>query len=345
MEHVRYATAPDGTALAWRRSGTGPPLVRAATWLTSLEHEHESPVWAHWAKFHQQHFDYLRYDERGCGLSDRKINALDLDTWVGDLRVVIEAAEMPRPFTLLGQSQGAATAVAYASRFPEDVGLLVLAGGFARGVDHRGDARAAALYHAVVEVFRQGFDEENPAFREVWTSRFVPDGDPQRTKWFADLCRTAMTPENAARLLTARAAVDASDALPDVTCPTLVLHAVDDVVVPFAEGQLLARRIRDAEFVSLPSANHILQENEPAWERYASAILARTARGSPDDVALTGRESEILALICAAKSNKEIARELDLSEKTVRNHATNIFAKLGVSTRQQAILKMRGMNW
>ena len=45
--------------------------------------------------------------------------------------------------------------------------------------------------------------------------------------------------------------------------------------------------------------------------------------------------------ICAAKSNKEIARTLEMSEKTVRNHATNIFAKLGVSSRQEAILKAR----
>jgi DNA-binding NarL/FixJ family response regulator len=56
---------------------------------------------------------------------------------------------------------------------------------------------------------------------------------------------------------------------------------------------------------------------------------------------LTDREEEILTLIALGRSNTEIARRLVVSDKTVRNHVTNIFAKLGVTDRAQAIVRAR----
>jgi len=338
MQGVRFARSQDGTSLAWRRSGAGPPLVKAATWLTHLDYDRESPIWSHQTAFHETHFDYLRYDERGCGLSDREVGALGLDIWVADLRAVVEAAGMPRPFTLLAQSQGAATAVAYAATYPEDVAQLIILGGFTRGADHRGDAQKAALNRAVIEVLRQGFDEENPAFREVFAARFLPDADAERRRWLGDLCQKSTTPETAAQLLTARAETDASPYLARLKLPSLVMHAEGDTLVPLSEGHFTARHLEGAEFLALPSANHILQAEEPAWDTYKQELLARTGQDKPQ-AALTPREEAILALMCDAKSNKAIARDLDVSEKTVRNHATHIFAKLGVTTRAEAMVK------
>lgn len=342
MRAVKFATTHDGLSLAWTRSGTGPPLVKAAAWLTHLEHDAESPVWSHWVRFFEENFDYLRYDERGCGLSDWQTGALDLDSWSDDLTHVIEAADMPRPFALVAMSRGTGAAVRYAVKQPDDVSHLILIGGYARGPFQRDDPKAASLYRAVIDVFAAGFDEQNAAFREVFTKRFLPDGDAERIGWFNEVCRRTVNAENGARLLEARAQMDVSACLADVKCPTLVLHAREDAVAPLSEGRYLAQHIPNSEFHVLDSKNHVLQADEPAWKEAGEAILRFLGAEAPDAAhGLTPREKKILDEICMAKSNKEIARALEVSEKTVRNYATAIFAKLGVSTRQEAILKMQ----
>lgn len=341
MRNVRFVETGDGLSLAWTRSGRGRPLVKAAAWLTHLEHDDVSPVWSHWVRFLEGNFDYIRYDERGCGLSDRAIGTPDITDWADDLSRVVDRADPQEPFVLLGMSQGAGTAVAYAAQNPDRVSHLVLCGGYVRGAAMRGDPKMAALYDAIAEVFRAGWDDPNPAFKEVFTRRFVPDGDPEKIEWFNDLCRRTTTPEVGAELLRLRARMDASDWTGDVRCPTLILHAENDSVVPMSEGLSLARSIPNAEFCPLPGQNHILQADDPAWGIFCDKLLEFTgARSLPATAGLTAREQEILDLMCAAKSNKEIARELGTSDKTVRNTATRIFAKLGVATRAEAIVKV-----
>ena len=337
---VRFANSQDGTALAWTRSGRGRPLVKAANWLTHLEYDRASPVWSHWVEFLESRFDYIRFDERGCGMSDHRTGALVMDTWVADLEAVVGAADPPRPFVLLGISQGASVAISYAVRHPEDVSHLILYGGYARGHDRRGQPGAAALYRAIVDVFRLGWGEDNPAFRQVFTQRFVPDATEEQLTWYNELCQRSMTPEHGAELLLARAEIDVTAILGQVRVPTLVAHAVGDIVVPLEEGALLARQIPGAEFVVVDSGNHILQAAEPAWADFRAAVLRFVGEDADAPVAsLTAREREILRLICHAKSNKDIARALDVSEKTVRNHATHLFAKLGVASRAEAALR------
>src|SRR5262249_58480644 len=121
-QHVRYVTASDGTRLAWAESGTGALVVKAANWLTHLEYEWESPVWRHWIQFFSAHSRFVRYDERGCGMSDWQTGPLSLDHWFGDLGSVVEAARPDAPVTLLGISQGAVTCIRYALGHPERVG-------------------------------------------------------------------------------------------------------------------------------------------------------------------------------------------------------------------------------
>ena len=342
MRPVRFTTTHDGVSLAWARSGRGVPLVKASAWLSHLQYDDQSPVWSHWVSFLESNFDYLRYDERGCGMSDRTPGQLDLESWHDDLERIIEAAEMPKPFALMAMSQGTGAALSYAAKYPENVSHLILIGGYARGVYQRNDPKQATLYRAIVDIFAAGFDDKNPAFREVFTKRFLPDGDPEKIRWFNELCQRTVTAEVGAQLIEARARMDATDALAGVQCPTLILHARGDGVAPVSEGRFLAQHIKNAELHVLDSDNHILQPDEPAWAEATETILAFIgAPRASEDFGLTAREQTILSEICAAKSNKEIARLLEVSEKTVRNHATHIFAKLSVSTRQEAILKMQ----
>ena len=337
MRTVRYTSSGDGTSLAWSESGSGPPLVKAANWLTHLDYDLGSPIWSHWVEMLEDHFTLLRYDERGCGLSDRRAENLALEFWADDLCAVIEAAEIDEPFFLLGVSQGAAAAIAYALEYPEKVAGLILVGGYARGSNHRGP-ESANLYKAVVEIFRLGWDNDNPAFQDVFTSRFIPDASPEQRRWFTDLCQKTVRPETGADLLSARADVNIEPLLAQVSVPTQVFHSRDDQVIPFEEGQLLAQRIPGAHMTVLEGRNHIIQQDEPAWQLFCENLLEFTSASRTVSMTeLTDRETEVLRAICMAKSSKEIARDLDVSEKTVRNHTSNIYAKLGLQNRMHAI--------
>jgi pimeloyl-ACP methyl ester carboxylesterase/DNA-binding CsgD family transcriptional regulator len=343
-QQIRYLRTADGIRLAWAAAGAGPVLIKAANWLTHLEYEWESPVWRHWIHFLSEHFRLVRYDERGCGMTDWNVGDLSFDRWVEDLESVVEAAETREPFALLGISQGAAPCIAYAVKHPERVSHLVLYGAYARGVSRREDADAEREYRAITELVRIGWGKDNPAFRQVFTSRFIPEATDEQVEWFNDLCRKTASAENAAKLLETRATLDVTELLGKVRTRTLVLHSRQDGVVPLLEGRILASGIPGAEFVELDSKNHILLENEPAWIRFREGLLEfmgleGRARGEdPAFVSLSTREREILVLITEGLGNADIAERLSISEKTVRNHVSNLFDKLGVWTRAQAIV-------
>jgi pimeloyl-ACP methyl ester carboxylesterase/DNA-binding CsgD family transcriptional regulator len=343
---VRYVRASDGVRLAWAESGTGIPLVKAATWLTHLEYDIDSPVWRHWTAFLSGHFRYVRYDERGCGMSDWDVRDLSLDRRVRDLETVVEAARLTDPFVMLGISHGAAVCIAYSVRHPEQVARMVLCGGFARGALRRGDDEARRVQRAIIDLASL-WGSDNPAFRQVFTSRFIPEGTDEQLRWFNDLCRKTTSPDLAGTLLHARAETDVTALLKEVRTPTLVLHARNDAIAPLSEGRLLASEIPGAQFVELDSLNHVLLEREPAWARFQEAVLAFTgqtvsaAGGDPAFEALSRRERETLALLADGLSNAEIAERLGISEKTVRNHLSHLFDKLGVWSRAQAIVFAR----
>jgi pimeloyl-ACP methyl ester carboxylesterase/DNA-binding CsgD family transcriptional regulator len=343
---IRYVHASDGVRLAWAESGAGAPLVKAATWLTHLEFDVDSPVWRHWTAFLSNRFRYVRYDERGCGMTDWDVRNLSLERRVLDLETVVDAAHISEPFILLGISQGAAVCIAYAVRHPERVARMILYGGYARGVLRRGDAEAERLFHAITAL-AGSWGSDNPAFRQVFTLRFIPKGTDEQLRWFNELCRKTTSPLLAGRLLEARAETDVTRFVGQVTTPTLVVHAREDAVVPLSEGRFFASEIPGAQYVELDSPNHILLEHEPAWARFGDAFLdftgqrgATTGSTAPFE-ALSRRERETLALLADGLSNAEIAERLGISEKTVRNHLSHLFDKLGVWSRAQAIVFAR----
>jgi pimeloyl-ACP methyl ester carboxylesterase/DNA-binding CsgD family transcriptional regulator len=344
-QRIRYLRTADGVQLAWGEAGRGPLLVKASNWLTHLEYDWESPVWRHWVRFLAEHFRAVRFDERGCGMTDWNVGDLSFERWVEDLEAVANAAAPGEPAILLGISQGAAACIAYAVRHPERVSHIVLYGGYARGIARREDSEAERVYAAIIELARL-WGTDNPAFRQVFTSRFIPGGTDEQIGWFNELCRKTTSPEIAGRLLEVRAQLDVADLLPQVRTPTLVLHARQDAVASFDEGRRLAAGIPGAQFVELDSKNHILQESEPAWGRFREAVLdfvgLSGARGEDSAFAtLSPREREILALMTDGLANAEIAERLAISEKTVRNQISKLFDKLGVWTRAQAIVFAR----
>ena len=341
---VRYVRASDGVQLAWAESGNGPALVKAATWLTHLEHDLESPVWHHWTRFLSDHFRYIRYDERGSGMSDWNISDLSAERRVRDLETIVDAAGLTEPFILLGMSHGATVCVEYAVRHPERVAKMIFCGGFARGLLRRNNDDARKMYEAVISL-STFWGSDNPAFRQVFTSRFIPGGTDEQLRWFNDLCLKTTSPELAGPLLRARAETDVSPLLSRVRTPTLVLHGRNDAVSPIAEGRFLATEIPGAQFVELDSRNHVLLEHEPAWARFQEAVLEFTGQAVRENSEafreLSPRERETLSLLAEGLSNSEIAERLGISEKTVRNHLSHLFDKLGVWSRAQAIVFAR----
>jgi DNA-binding CsgD family transcriptional regulator len=237
--------------------------------------------------------------------------------------------------------------VSYAVRHPARVSRLILYGGYARGWRHRGDPEGEREYNAIVELVRTGWGKENPAFRQIFTSRFIPGGTDEQLGWWNELCQKTATAANAAALMTARSQILVTDLLPHVQAPTLVIHAREDQVCPISEGRFLAAGIPDAQFVELDSRNHVLLENEPAWERFKEVVLefAGLEGGAAGEdrafASLSPRERDILAAIADGLSNAEIGDRLAISGKTVRNHVSNVFDKIGVWTRAQAIVFAR----
>lgn len=345
-QRIRFLRTRDGVRLAWAEAGSGPLLVKAANWMTHLEYEWESPTWLHWLRFLSGHFRYVRYDERGCGLTDWQVPDLSMERWVDDLESVIEAAQPEGPLILLGISQGAAACIGYAVKYPQRVSRMILYGAYARGYYHRGKPDAEQEYRIVRDALRIGWGKENPAFRQLFTSRFLPEGTPEQIAAFNELCRRTTSAEIASEILEMRARVNITDLLDQVRVPTLVIHAREDNVIPVAEGRLLASSIPGAQFVEVPSKNHVLLEHEPAWRRFQEAVLdfcgLPAGESGPDPFAsLSPREREILQLITEGFANAQIGERLEISEKTVRNHVSSIYDKLGVWSRAQAMVFAR----
>jgi len=276
---VQTCMAQDGVRIAYAHVGAGPPLVKAANWLNHLEFDFASPVWRHWIEAFSRDHRFLRYDERGTGLSDWDVFDISFDAFVRDLETVVDAAGLQR-FPLLGLSQGCAISVAYAVRHPERVSHLVLYGGYAKGWAHRDDPGETARRKAMSTLILEGWGQENAAFRQIFTSLFIPDASSEQTQWFNDLQKITTSPRNAYRLSNIFGQIDVRHLLKEVNIPTLVLHGRGDARINFTEGQELASGIKGAKFVPLESRNHVLLESEPAWPVFLRQVRAFLGDGS-----------------------------------------------------------------
>jgi DNA-binding SARP family transcriptional activator/pimeloyl-ACP methyl ester carboxylesterase len=296
-QQIKFCRTPDGVNLAYAITGSGPQLVKAANWLTHIDFDWHSPVWRHWLVELSVRHQLIRYDERGCGLSDRDVPEHTFEAWISDLETVVDAAGLDR-FPLLGISQGGPVAIAYAARHPERVSHLVIYGSYAQGRRARATSESEMRLHRLqVDLARNGWGIDDPSFRQVFTAQFMPEGTRELWDAFNELQRQTTSAENAARVLNVTGGIDVVGLAPLVQASTLVLHARDDHRPPFEQGRLLASLIPDSRFVALDSSNHILLEDEPAWPVFlgeVEAFLATPGRpgvGVPAPAASTARTS------------------------------------------------------
>jgi pimeloyl-ACP methyl ester carboxylesterase/DNA-binding CsgD family transcriptional regulator len=331
-QQIRFCAANDGVRLAYASHGRGPPIVKAPNWLTHLEFDWKSPLWRPWLEALGETNQVIRYDERGTGLSDWEVDDFSLDAWVADLEAVVDAAGVER-FTLLGLSQGAQIAIAYAVRHPERVSDLVVCGGYLGGAELTATERERS--DALDSLIRIGWGQANPVFRHVFTTLLVPGATPEVMDWVDELQRVSTSPENALRFSKAFRRIDVTELVPRLQVPTIVFHARDDEMIPFADGRRLAAAVPNARFVPLEGRNHIFLTEEPAWQMFLAELhgfLGMPAWRSRGELgALTSRELQVLELVADGLSNEEIATRLYLSTRTVERHLSNVYKKLGLS--------------
>jgi pimeloyl-ACP methyl ester carboxylesterase/DNA-binding winged helix-turn-helix (wHTH) protein len=265
-QEVQFFTTSDGVRIAYAIGGSGFPIVRLNSWLNHLDFEWKNPFRRHWLSEIMRHNRLLRYDQRGCGLSDWHVEDFSYERTVQDFEELIEATGLDK-FAVVGGCQGAAIATAYATRHPERVTKLILHGAFANGWPAPSEIEKGQL-EAMLTLIRHGWGRDNPAFRQMWSTMFRPDADPEEMDWLNELQRIGASPENAARMLSRFPSFKILDLLPGIACPTLVLHSRDDASVPVQEGRLIAARIRGARFVELPSRSHQLTPGDPGWELF-----------------------------------------------------------------------------
>ncbi len=277
-QEIRFCASSDGAMIAYASVGQGPPLVKAPNWMNHLEYDWESPIWRHLLREMAQDHSLLRFDQRGNGLSDWDVADISFERFVDDLEAVVDAAGLER-FPLFGISQGCSISIAYSIRHPERVERLVLYGGFARGGTKRGSDAEKQRSEAMRVMIREGWGQDNPAFRQLFTTSFVPGGTREQMDWFNELQRVSVSPENAVRIRTITDSIEVSELLPRVSVPTLVLHCREDGIVPFDEGRRMAAMIPGARFVPLDGRNHLILEDEPAWPRFLEEVRGFLAEG------------------------------------------------------------------
>jgi pimeloyl-ACP methyl ester carboxylesterase/DNA-binding winged helix-turn-helix (wHTH) protein len=273
-QQIRFCSARDGTRLAYATIGDGPPLVKAANWLSHLDYEWESPVWRHWLRELSSRFRLLRYDERGCGLSDWDIDRFAFEDWVEDLESVVDAAGLGR-FPLLGISQGGPVAIAYTVRHPERVSHLVLLGSYARGRRKRAKGKEEVeLIEASIDMLRLGWGRTDPTYRQMFVARYLPDATQEQWRAFDELQRQTTSAANAWRFLDEFANIDVVELARQVATPTLILCSRREPDNVFESSRELAGLIPDSRLVPLDSANHLLPEQDPAWPHFLTELDA-----------------------------------------------------------------------
>jgi len=270
-QKVTFCATASGLHLAVATVGAGPPLVKTANWLNHLEYDWQSPLWQPLFQRLSRDRQLVRYDARGTGLSDRNVQDISFEAFVRDLETVVDALGLER-FSLLGISQGAAVAAAYAARHGERVDKLVLHGGYAQGRMRRGSPADEEQAEAFITLMRYGWGEEHSPFMQAFSSVYIPKAAPEQIRWFIDLQRVSTSAENAVRIRSACDQIDIVDLLPKIRAPTLVTHSRFDHVAPFEQGRLIATSIPNARFVALESDNHPILPGEPAWPKWVGEI-------------------------------------------------------------------------
>ena len=346
-QQIRFCTSRDGTRIAYAICGTGPPLVWAQHWVHHLILDWDDPIWRPWLLALTRRFTVIRYDWRGCGLSDRQRIAFSFDKLAEDLEAVIEAVGL-ESFTLFGMAgAGSGVAMRYAAKYGDRVSRLILFAPHTKGrLSGDPDPDAVREAEARLNVIELGWPEQSPAYGEFFTRLHIPDSSPDQLRAYNNLLRQATSCHNGIKLLWTFWHVEVTHIVASVSCPTLIFHSRNDCVIPFEEGRIVASLLSRARFVPLESRNHVLLAGEPAWEKFLASLdeflfVSQSNESTNSAEHLTTREREVLGLLAQGHGNKEISARLKIAEKTTRNHVSAIFSKFKVKSRAQAVARAR----
>jgi class 3 adenylate cyclase/pimeloyl-ACP methyl ester carboxylesterase len=268
---IRFCTTADGVQIAYSTLGQGSPVIMVSNWLTHLELDLALPSRRGLIEMLAGEHLLVRFDPRGNGLSDLEVKDISFEAFVSDVTAVTDDLDLDR-FALVGNSQGAAVAAAYAARHPDRITHLVLYGSYARGRRMRGSEGQIAESEAFVTMIREGWGKDIDAYVRMFGSFFMPDASTEQLAGFTDLQRKVTPPENAARIQLAIDNLDISGEISEITAPTLVLHVREDARAPFDEGRRVAAAIPGARFVPLEGRNHLMLPGSPALRRYLEEI-------------------------------------------------------------------------
>jgi len=270
-QQIRFCKTSDNVRIAYATAGKGQPLVRAAGWLTHLHFDLDGLVWRHWTRELSRFHQYVRYDERGSGLSDWEVNDFSFNAWVRDLETVTDSVGLEK-FALLGIGQGAAVSIAYAIRHPERVSRLILYGGYAKGWNRRSLPREELEeMEARVTLMKKGWGKDNPSARML-AAAWMPEASLETIQEFSKLQRVSTSPENAIRFVIEFGNIDVYDLLPKVSVPTLILHNRDDPIDSLELGRELAKFIPNSRFVPLEGKDFTLPEGSIGWKKFLREV-------------------------------------------------------------------------
>lgn len=271
--HIHFTRSSDGLRIAYASSGQGPPLLRAAHWLSHLELDWHSPIWRPLIDALGERHRLYRYDQRGTGLSGRDISSGRLEDFVADLKAVADAATLDR-FSIFAPSQASPVALRFAAENPERVDRIILLGGYAEGRVFRDKLPEDTDEETILSLIRAGWGRRGSTFVKAFSALFMPDATPDQVDHFVQVQLESASPENAVLL---RQAIDrfvVTDILHKVRAPVLLLHARGDVIHPIAQSRLLASELPDARLVTLDSDNHVPLPQHPSWAPMMAEIEA-----------------------------------------------------------------------
>lgn len=337
QQDIRFCTSADGVKIATTSTGSGFPLVRAGTWLSHMDCDarHEEPQ--AYIRALSKGYNYVRYDSRGSGLSDRRVPSLTFEDGVKDLEAVV-AAHGLKKFALFGMSMGAATSIAYAARHPEQVTHLVLFSGFATSVFSTPNVSQQAIDEAelVIKSAELGWNSPKSVFRKLFVAQLLGNPTPEQQLELEERMKLSMTPDMAVAYLRNNFSIDVREQCAQLKVPTLVFHCRKDEMIGFEQGRKMASRIAGSRFVPLEAQGHVLLSTEPAMKVFEAELAAFLGTGGTPPK-LTPRQIEVLHEIAAGRTDKEVAKGLNLSPRTVEMHVASAMKALGCSTRTEAV--------
>ncbi|WP_197676205.1 alpha/beta fold hydrolase [Nakamurella panacisegetis] len=297
-QQIKFCNAPDGVRIAYAVHGRGPALLISTCWLSHLQFDWQSPVWRHFLIELGKIATVVRFDERGHGLSDWDVTDHSFEARVGDLEAVADAAGFST-FALMGMAQGGPVSVAYAVRHPERVTRMLFYGSFSNA-GRLMTAEDRELDDAFEPMIKAGWARPDSTFRRVFTSLMIPAATEEQMTWLDDLQRMATSASTAVIARQQRRQSNVDELLGELRVPTLVLHATGDRMNRFEFRRELASGIAGARLVALPSDNHIVLQDEPAWPIFVDEVDRfleedrRTSNAEPLPDSLSERELQVL---------------------------------------------------